>query len=276
MKKIILVAIAVLFGIVTVGSLFFTYVPKELTHVQNPIELPPNEEPPTFDQEILDGIAEINEKNSKILHLSSRKVDVVIQQGIGIRLRGEIYYEKNKRFRLKIQRKFRNILEADIGSNNSVFWFWSRQMEPCALYYAKHEDTLKTRLKTAFHPTSMMESLGIGEIDIKDADISEFEGKWKVTKRRMTSGGAVLHSTVIDPAKQRIVGSYITTLSGRMIASSEILNWQNGLPQTIVFNWHEENTILQLKLNDPVKNVRPNESLWNMPNITPKIDMATD
>jgi len=274
-KKIILITVALLLGVTCVGALFFTHVSSGLKHVENPSQLSPiSPEVPPEQIEILKCIEEMNIRNAGILSLYCQDMDVIIQSGeIGIRLRGKMAYEKDKRFRMKIYRRFRNVLEADIGSNDSVFWFWASQMEPPALHYASHEDFLKTRLKKPFHPKSMMESFGINEIDIQDAELSEFEGKWKVSKKRKTGDGTVIHSILIDPVKKRHLGSYVTA-EGKLVASSEVIEWEGDIPKVIILNWHDEGVILRLKLNDPKTNTSIPESQWAMPEINPKINMG--
>jgi hypothetical protein len=276
--KIILVIVVILLALAAMGSLFFAYVPNNLKHVENPSELTPipKLEPPPAHIEILKGIEEINARNAKIQSLYCREMDVIIQRGVGVRLRGQLAYEKDKKFRMKFHRRFRNILEADIGSNNLVFWFWSSQIEPPGLYYATHEDFLKTRLKKPFHPRSLMESLGINEIEVEGAELSEFEGKWKISKTRQTGSGTVVHTILVDPIRKRYLGSYVTTREGKLIASSEVTEWQGNVPKVITLNWYEENVVLKLKLNDPQVNTFISGDRWIMPDINPKINMGDD
>lgn len=254
----------------------FVYVSEENKYVKNPHEL--IEEPNNIDPnllEIINGIKAINEKNAKINSVFSQNLEIVAQQKVGVRLNGEFSYEKDKNFRFKMRRGIFNALELDLGSNSEIFWFWSKRMKNPGLYWSKHEDTHKTRLKTPFHPLWIMESMGVNHIVTDGAEISKFNNLWKVTrKRRSTLGHNVMHTTLIDPEKMTVVGNYVSSLGGDLISSSEIKEWNKGVPSLIVMRWNEENAMIRLRFIDIKINHSIPDHHWEKPNRSPEINMA--
>ncbi len=276
MKRKYLFLIAVVGGFACVGSLFLDKpVDTAPIHIENPQELVsvlPTASP--LELKINAAVQEINRRNAGVKSFMSENMDVTIQRDIAVRLRGSLAYEKDRRFRLIIRRRL-GTKEADIGSNNQYFWFWSRRHDPPHLFYADHKDVYKSRLKTPFHPLWMMGALSMGTIDLKGAKVSEFEGKWKVSqKRKGTLGKMIIKSTIIDPDRKVVVGHYISSLSGKLIASTEIEEWDGNTPSVIIMRWHDEGVSIRLKFIHPKVNPQIDEDYWKLPNIRPKQNMA--
>jgi hypothetical protein len=224
---------------------------------------------------ILQGIDEINRHNAGIKNMFCTKVDVSMQQNFGMSLSGVLAYEKDKCFRLQINSRFSK--EIDIGSNNTIFWFWSKRLEKSALYWTEHENVYKSRLKPLFHPLWIMESMGLERINAQESEVSEFEGKWRVMqKKKSTLGYNVIKTILIDPVNKRVVGHYISSLNGQLIATTEIEEWRDGLPYKLNMIWHEENTSVRLTLRHTKQNVVIESLQFEKPNIQPQINMAED
>ena len=113
----------------------------------------PNE---TVKNELESLIIDVNNKNSTILSFRS---NCEIQFNISpIKLDGTIQYKKNNNFKMITESAFGK--ESEIGSNDIMFWFWSKRMEPRALYYAYNTDLELTRLKAPFNPVFVRQTLG--------------------------------------------------------------------------------------------------------------------
>lgn len=109
----------------------------------------------------------VNFRNETIKSFSCSDMEVKLWEGgMRIRLQGSLYYEKPKGFRMRINSVFGE--EVDLGSNDDVFWYWSRRNKRKGLYYAHHEDFQKTRLKTPFNPLFIRASLGLDLIHFEN------------------------------------------------------------------------------------------------------------
>jgi hypothetical protein len=195
--------------------------------------------------------------------------------GIRVKLTASLFYEKERKFRMTTK-SFLGA-EGDFGSNDQVFWFWSRRNKPPALHYAKYEDFYKTRLKSPFDPMFLRETLGLDPIKTDGARVVEDAKKFVIINNLKNSmGQPILKWTFIDRENQRINGLLITNSDGTPIASGEILKYENELPSQILYQWFEEKTTMLMEFGHPECNVEIEEGRWELPNITPQIDMGKD
>lgn len=270
MHRVVVFLVVVLFA-----SAFFYLTSSEIPKnapliIDQPIVAPLPQE--KSEGELL--IDRINAINSKI-HNISCDLDIESQQNdrFVIHLRGFLAYEKLNRFRQKTTSIFGE--ESDIGSNDQMFWFWSKRHKPPALHYAVHEDLYKTRLKTPFHPAWMMESLGINEIELKGG-LMRTDTHWVVVEKRISpSCQLVTKMTAIDPATERITGHYLFGPAGELEASTEILEFdENGIPKKVVIIWHKENIKMLWTIINAQINTQLNPELWVMPDMPRKINMG--
>lgn len=214
----------------------------------------------------------LNTKYDNIKNIIYADVSIKID---GINLDGQILYEKNNKFHMTNRSFFGK--ETDIGSNESYFWFWSKRLDPPAVYMAKHTDLNFTRLKTPFHPVWLMELLGINPI-LGDYQICRHKDKIAIIQDRTSAmGEAVKRIYLIDPDKTAIVGHYLYQSNGNLIVSAEILDFYeiNNIyfPKLMCIKWPEENVELTWKLSVPFINKEINKSNWQCNLNNRKIDL---
>lgn len=217
-------------------------------------------------------ISKINEKNSLIQTISS---DVQIKYGY-IPLKANMVYEKDHNFRMMVHSLFGS--EMDIGSNSDSFWFWSKRMKPSGLYYASYTDIYNCRLKDAFHPLWMIESLGVEKINLNNVKSNK---KYIIIteKRKSVSDTTVTKITLIDKNLEAIVGHYLLNDNG-VIISAEVKEFSNIkghlIPKRILTIWHQENVSLNWSLNEIRVNNKIDSYNWKMPQYKKMINMSTD
>jgi hypothetical protein len=171
-------------------------------------------------------------------------------------------------------------LETDIGSNDKIFWFWSRRMKPSALFWAKHEDLHKTYLKTPFHPDWMMETIGIDEIDTKGCEVFDYKNYVVVKQHRIDAitNKPVLKIFLIDKDKKAFYGHYLLDAKGNTIISFEVKTYHQVsnlyFPKTVGIIWNQEKIQLNWELSQPVINVNFNKENWVLPNIRPQLELS--
>lgn len=217
-------------------------------------------------------ILEFNEINSKIKGLTCDEMQVKIWEGKSvISASGNIRYEKPKNFRMIVQKFFNK--ELDLGSNENLFWFWGRRSAEPGLFYAKHEDYSKTRLKTPFNPIWIMASLGIDQINLKNV---EFIDERSVMEKTINSFGKPIIISTFIGSNKRIQNILTTDIDGKLLISVTIDEYIGIFPKKIVYHWLEENKTMQLTLKNPREIGLSNAKLWEMPNIQPQTDMGID
>jgi len=222
-------------------------------------------------------ILAFNEINRAIKGVSCSGINVYVWEGgFRFKLKGLLRYEKDKKFRMTVHSFFGR--ELDLGSNENQFWFWSRRSDEPGLFYAKHEDYYKTRLKTPFNPLWIMHTLGVDPIAIDGAKILDEPGEDILIAKegRNSLGKTVLTTTVVDRNSLRIKSIVMTDLNGKPLASSEIKEYSGKFPTRIVYNWFEEDKIMEIRINGPWEGGNAKPELWKMPNINPKTDMGID
>lgn len=220
-------------------------------------------------------LIKINLQNEEIHSFLDENVSVMVKNGpIAWKFKGSLAYQKDKNFRLQIFGLLGKTL--DLGSNNQMFWFWSKTMNPPNLFYANHEDVHKSKLKTPFHPLWMMESISLTKIDLSNSKISSKDGMFIITEERLSTLNQIIKkTTLVDPDKG-IIGHYITDLKDNLICGSEVKEWNGNLPKVIIMIWYEENISIQMEFKNPEINKNISSEYWNKPKITPEIDMSKD
>lgn len=279
-KKLIVVlmlSIALFWGYHKKSSL-----PGHSTYVhEKELILAPLEPEEPQEHEAMPLVREINKRNALIQSVFYKDMAFRINQGGGlsIKLNGFMAYEKNRKFRMTSKSFFGK--ETDVGSNSTIFWFWSKRMKPSALYWAKHERLYETRLRTPFNPMWIMESFSINEIDTSNATIARHKGYWAVFQPRISaSGQSITKVTLLDEETKTIVGHYVYDMKNNIIISTEITEFYSidghHVPKRINIIWHEEDIKIQWDFEKPKVNKPIDTKHWEMPSIKSKINLNTE
>ena len=167
--------------------------------------------------------------------------------------------------------------ELDLGSSGQEFWYWSRRDRSPGLYWAIHEDFGKTRLKTPFNPMFMRSSLGLEVLDLIEPKIVTNEKDIMLTYPRESSMGEPLFFSVfVNKAEKQIDGFLITNTNGKTLVTCEIQSHVDGLPEKILYTWHEERRTMSLTFRHPRTNLQLRKTAFLMPNYKPKVNMAEE
>ncbi len=214
-------------------------------------------------------IIDLNNKLSKIKSLYSEHVTIKIK---GFNVSAVLAYEKNKNFRMRATSIFG--LETDVGSNDDVFWFWSKRVKPVALYYAPNEKISKTSLKTPFNPIFIRESLGLEEVKCNGfSKVDDY--LWATCDYTDTIGRNLIKKILIDTKNLRIIGCYIYS-GNKLLVSSEITEFSADTPVLIKVNWYEENESMTISINHGEINSNIDKSYWNMPRFRNTVNMIKE
>lgn len=255
------------FTILTLLTYFFLSSGERFSHNQKPV-LASGKPVENAD------LKEINDRNLFISSFLCDDLRVIAQspEQRAVRVGGSIAYQKERKFRLELGTILGS--ELDVGSDGEVFWFWSKRAKQQGLFWASFKDVNKTRLKTPFNPLWLSGCLGF---EVVKGRVDSSGDRWVVINETTNAKGEPVKTAVyIDPQKKLITGHGVYNSSGRLVASSEIQSFKDGLPSKITFIWHEEEASMVWYLNSSKKNVPINPNRFVMPAKTPKIDMAND
>jgi hypothetical protein len=277
MKKLI-ICLLIVFVAIGICRLFLTPKEKPFSYIsEREILQPPVPTPSEEELEVLRAVEAINGRR-EIGTLVYKNIEISISQRPNIRLTGTLYCQSPQNVRFRVYSPLGQ--ETDMGSNEQLFWFWSKRMKPSALYYADHDQIYNTRLRTPFHPGYLIESLGVKKIETMGSHLSIKGNYYKITQQRKGMyGQPVIKTTLID--REKIVAHYLHDHRG-MIASWEIKEHYatpfGYFPKVIIITWHEENSQTRWDLDPPCVNTKSMIpiSTWMMPNYKPKIDLANE
>ena len=210
-----------------------------------------------IDTHVQDIIEQVNLKNDKVKSLSYNATVHLDNMSFD----AEIHYKKDKMFRMLAFGFFGTCL--DIGSNDSIFWFWSKNFDSNTLYWARHEDFPKTKLQTPYGPLWMMQSLGYDKIT--GDKCGENDQYLKVFRDDVINNNRkVIKAVLIDKKELKVVGNYIYSTDGRLLVSSE---WHENI---LHIYWKEMNQKLIIVLEKPINPTKE----FNPPYKPHKVNMA--
>ena len=181
-------------------------------------------------------VAYLNENASRVntVRFDDMSIDATMgSQSFG--LRGRIYAEKPRNFRMKATAIGKD--EADIGSNSQEFWFWlARNPEPHQ-YFCSYKDLDEGRVRMMplpIQPEWVMETLGLGPYGPADKYKLEADPDGKllrlVEKSKSPQGVAVRKVIVMNRKEVRSPQPQVTAYlllddaTGQEICSAHILS----------------------------------------------------
>jgi hypothetical protein len=172
-----------------------------------------------------------NAKRVNTLQVNDLDVDATMDSQ-SFNLRGRIYAEKPKNFRMKVTLFGKD--EVDIGSNPQEFWFWALKNPDKYQYFCSYKDLNAGRVQMMplpVQPEWVMEALGLGPYGPADKYLLENEGQnliRLIEKTKSPQGYAVRKVIVINRKEMKAPQPQVTALlllddaTGREICSAHI------------------------------------------------------
>jgi hypothetical protein len=221
-------------------------------------------------------IQEINEKNAYIQSFLCNNGEVRFWEGNQrFKLKSTVNYCKPFGFRMQIHSLMGK--ELDLGSNDKIFWYWSKRDRLPGVYWAIYEDFQKTRLKTPFNPIFIRSTFGLEKIELENAKIADNNVDLTLTYPQVNSvGDRIWFSILINKERKEIDGFLIFDKNGQSLAVCEIQSRVNNFPNKILYLWKEENRSMSIVLKDPKINIAQGSDIFQMPEYSPKINMADE
>ena len=154
-------------------------------------------------------ITQINKNSATIKSLKAMPAIVVEGDDTSGKLSGYMAMERPKDFRLEM--KYHNRTQADIGSNAQGFWFWVNDKKEKSIYVCDYEHVDANPLGVTMQPDWIMEAMGLRSISEREAKTisvtkADKPGQFVLTQlRNDPKGGTLTKETLVDESTGEIL-----------------------------------------------------------------------
>ncbi len=234
-------------------------------------------------------IAAVNQNADRVMRLQSNNASITIPGVAGIPLlRGNIAAERPKRLRVQASTSLTGT-EVDVGSNDELFWFWTKRNEPPALYFARHDQFASSAAQQSLpiEPEWLWDALGLTRFEPTDQHTGPLpyaSGTVEIRSVLNRPGGRYTKSTVIDASTAWVLEQHVYDASGVLLASSQANQHRYypeagvSLPQKIDLRVPRAQLSLAIDLGQVQINApSANPALWAMPAMSgyEQVDLGT-
>ena len=191
-------------------------------------------------------------------------------------LKSTIALERPRRFRLRSQLSVLTGPELDVGSNDELFWFWTKRNPSRELYFCRHEE-YATSLAPQIMPVEpewLFEALGLTTLvpeEIVQGPTPVGENRLELRSLRQTGFGPLHRITLIDSATGWVVGEQLYDESSRLLASATMSEHRRDeannvtLPRRIEIQWPPTQMSLAIDIHELEINAPGDERQWDQP-----------
>ena len=236
---------------------------------------PPPQAPVVYDnQPTLDQM--VQKLNQQAAAVNQVRAEVrVAMDGIPGRLKGTLLIERPRKLRLKAGLLGVSEMGVDVGSNDELFWVWSRASLPGqqpTLFYATHRDYQHSTLRSALpiEPTWLIDALGFVQFspaDRHEGPILRSDGRYEIRSYQQSGSHPVIRISAIDPKYGWITQQTIYDAQGKRIAYVNSIKHKFypehdvSLPQQVQIHVDQPNGP-PIKLTVDAEDYSINANLW--------------
>jgi hypothetical protein len=234
-------------------------------------------------------IAHVNANVSKIQ--GWRSYDIKIRaSGVPISLAGSMIVEREHRLRLEVTSPMGK--EVDFGSNDEMFWIWSKRNqgpghEPAPLICVPHVDLdlVRQELPMPFEPPWLMEALGVSPLSAEGVQMEGEPGNGtiRLVSQHQLDGRAIRKTVKVDACHGRVLEHSVTDARGetlvRTVLGDHRIDRITGavLPRYVKLDWPQ--TQMSLAMEFGSMEVNPTsvpDAVWQLPQMphTPVVDLG--
>jgi len=146
--------------------------------------------------------------------------------GVPVPLHSKLTFERPKRLRIQGSLSSLGNREFDFGSNDDLFWLWSRRSSPNEMWYCRHDQYSISPVRSLIpiDPDWLIEALGIVEFKPTDQHFgpTQLEDKnWEIISHCNTPSGQFMKRTVVDSKNGLVIRQELYTPQSQLIASAE-------------------------------------------------------
>jgi hypothetical protein len=218
----------------------------------------------------------VNANAQKVQSYQTNNARIEVLGALGIpALRGNIVAMRPGRVRLQASTTFTGP-EIDLGSNDELFWFWVKQNQPPAVYFARHTQRPGSAAQQLMpiEPQWLLDALGMAEFrptDRHTGPVPAGKGRVEITSYVTAASGPLVKRTVVDPARALIMEQHLYDGAGNLLASAIVTShhyYESAgivLPQTVEVRVPPAELDLEIDAGTVELNrVVDNPQLWTM------------
>jgi hypothetical protein len=225
-------------------------------------------------------VAALNDNARKIQSVGCRYLDIDCKEPQPGGLRGWMYCQKPKYFRLTAS--LAGQTELDMGSNDKEFWYWIRHSEPPYLFHCSHEEFAKgqIRLQVPFQPEWIIEALGMADYDpAKSYQVVANKNTIELIEPSVLPQGQTVNKITVFTRNQnglQVSAHILKDAQNNEICTATVLRVQQDaatgavIPKLVELNYKAEHLKMQLHMPNATVNVlegQRNPELYARPNL---------
>lgn len=205
----------------------------------------------------------INNNSARVQSLSTTRA-TISTPGLPS-LSANIAFQRPRSFRLVAQ-KFGP--EVDLGSNDTVLWFWVKRAQPPALLYCRHDQfaTSAARQMIPVEPEWLIEAMGVVTLEAAQVEGPMPVGKGRVELRsKAAAPGGVSKVTIIDDSRGVVLEQHVYDAQGIRLAtavlSKNVHDPATGvtLPRHVEIEWPPTKFNLSVEMAELLVNQLPDQ-----------------
>ncbi len=194
--------------------------------MRNPFVMAPNV-PQVLPQQpqLADVATAVNENTAKVHSLRATQASIAMSDGVmPVSVNATIAVERPMRFRLKATAPLFGPV-ADAGSNDELFWFWTKAMQPQAVFFCRHEQFEQSPMRrmVPLEPQWLIEAFGLVTFDPQEqhqGPTPDQQGRLRIDTLRQTPTGSLTKVTIIDPRSGWVLEQHLFDAQGRLLISA--------------------------------------------------------
>ena len=180
-------------------------------------------------QPTLEQITSAVNRNSQIIQNFTTESASIHIPGVLLPLHARLTFERPKRLRIQGSLSSVSNQEFDFGSNDDLFWLWTRRGED--MWYCRHDLYPVSPVRSAIpiDPDWLIEALGMVEFKPTDHHTGPNrmnDGNWEIISYCQTPSGQYLKRTVIDSKVSWVIRQELYTPQNELVALADATNLQ--------------------------------------------------
>jgi len=176
-------------------------------------------------QPTLEQITSAVNRNSQAIRNFTTENASITMPDVPFPLVSRLTFDRPKRLRIQGSLSSLTSQEFDFGSNDDLFWLWTRKGEG-VMWYCRHDQypICPVRSTIPIDPDWLLEALGIVEFKPTDQHHGPTrlsDGNWEIYSYCQTPSGQFIKRTVLDSKKGWVIRQELYTPQNEMIALAE-------------------------------------------------------
>jgi hypothetical protein len=194
--------------------------------MRNPFVMAPNVPQLLPQQPQLGDIAgAVNENTAKVHSIRATQASLAMSDGVmPVSLSAMIAIERPRRFRLKATAPVLGPV-ADAGSNDELFWFWTKTLHPQAVFFCRHDQFPHSPVRNMvpLEPDWLVEAFGLVTFNPQEqhrGPTPDQQGRLRIDTLRQTQSGPVTKVTLIDARSGWVLEQHLFDAQGKLFVSA--------------------------------------------------------